>query len=114
MKAADFNRAAEECYRDDLRKSHFLEGFRFLEEDLRRIGKTATAEDGAVRNAFKALMKEEEASSFIRNVRQDVVNEKASPDLLRKLISLLLLTLLSDRRWADQTFFEDTHQRKEG
>lgn len=101
MKANDFNRVAESFYRDDLRKSHFMEGFRFLGEDLRRIGKTADGEDNAMRSELKSLLKEQDGSSFIRNVRQDVVDEKAPSELLQNLISLLLLTVLSDQRRAE-------------
>ena len=37
MQADDFNRTAENYYRNDLRKSHAMEGVRFLEQDLGRI-----------------------------------------------------------------------------
>jgi hypothetical protein len=107
MKANDFNRTAESFYRDDLRKSHFMEGFRFLGEDLRRIGKTADGEDNAMRSALKSILNDQDGSSFIRNVRQDVVDEKVPTELLQKLISLLLLTVLSDQRRANHAFSDE-------
>jgi len=103
MKAKDFNRTAENYYRDDLRKSHFMEGFRCLGEELRRIEKTPDGKESSIRSELKALLKEQDGSSFIRNVRQDVVDEKASTDLLQKLIALLLLTVLWDQRQADHS-----------
>ena len=98
MKANDFNRVAESFYRDDLRKSHFMEGFRFLGEDLRRIGKTADGKDNAMRSELKSLLKEQDGSSFIRNVRQDVVVENASTELLQKLSSRLIVSIAFARR----------------
>jgi len=103
MKANDFNRTTESYYRDELRKSHFMEGFRFLEEDLRRIEKMADGNENAIHSELKSLLKDQDGSSFIRNIRQDVVDEKASTELLKKLISLLLLTVLSDQRRADHS-----------
>ena len=44
MQAEDFNRTAENYYRNDLRKSHAMEGVRFLEQDLGRIASTGGSE----------------------------------------------------------------------
>ena len=107
MKAGDFNRAAEKYYRNDLRKSHIMEGFRCLEEDLRNIGSASGGERQVMRPMLKALLKDQDSSTFIQNVRQDVADEKAAPEILRKLISLLLVTVISDRRGAEKTLFQD-------
>ncbi len=107
MKATDFNRAAENCYRTDLRKSHTLEGFCCLEEDLRQIAAAAGSERQIMRSTLKSILKDQDSSAFIQSIRQDVVEEKAPPEVLRKLISLLLLTVVFDRRRAEKTLFLD-------
>jgi hypothetical protein len=109
MQAADFNRTAENYYRTDLRKSHAMEGVGFLEEDLGRIASTACIERQSVRNILRSINKDRPVSECFRQVLSD---ENASPELLQKLISILLLAIGFDRREAERPFqAAGRHQR---
>ena len=99
MQAGDFNRTAENYYRTDLRISHALEGVRFLEEDLRRIASTPCSERQGVRNLLRSIGGNRPISEWFRQVLQD---EHASPELLQKLIALLIITVAFDRREAER------------
>jgi len=110
MQAADFNRTAENYYRNDLRKSHAMEGVRFLEEDLGRIDSTACSERQGVRNILRSIDGDRSAAECFIQVLSDA---NATPELLQKLISILLITIGFDRREAEHPPFQATgrHQR---
>jgi hypothetical protein len=107
MKAGDFNRAAEAYYRDDLRKAHIIEGFRCLEADLMNIISAAGGERQPLRQMIKPILKDQDPSEFIHGIRQDVVEEKAPPEILRKLIALVIATVISDRRRAENALLQE-------
>jgi hypothetical protein len=102
MKADDFNRAAEDFYREELRQSHTLEGIQHLEEDLQRIASTACNESQTLRGILKSSAAGRDVSEFFLDVRRKVADETASPELLRRLISLLIVTVAFDRRQAER------------
>jgi hypothetical protein len=88
--------------------SHTMEGFRYLEEDLREITTTMVgSERQLMRSMLKSILKDQDSSTFIQNTLQEVVAEKASPEILRKLIALLIVTVISDRRQAENNLFQD-------
>jgi hypothetical protein len=105
MQADDFNRTAENYYRTDLRISHAMEGVRFLEEDLRRIASTACSERQSVRSILRSIGGDRPASECFRRALND---EHASPELLQKLIALLIVTIGFDRREAEQPPLQST------
>jgi hypothetical protein len=96
MKAADFNRAAEGYYREDLRRSHLREGLRYLEDDLRRLRGAADSGDEFVRQMLHTLLQENDSVSLIASHGQQVIDEQASAELLKRIIALLLFCLLAD------------------
>ncbi len=101
MRAADFNRTAENYYRNDLRESHAMEGVGFLEEDLGRIASTACSERQSVHNILRSIGRDLSVFECFRQVLSD---ENASPELLQKLISILLITIGFDRREVERPF----------
>ncbi|MDA8126175.1 MAG: hypothetical protein M0009_13420 [Deltaproteobacteria bacterium] len=102
MKARDFNKAAEDYYREELRKSHMREGLRHLEEALQRIAATACPEREALRGIMKSAVEDLPAAELVREMGELIVDEKAPPALLQILISLLIATVAFDRRQAEQ------------
>jgi hypothetical protein len=109
MQAADFNRTAEDYYREDLRKNHAMEGVHFLEEDLGRITSTACSERHTLRNILRSIDKDRSVSECFRQVLTD---ENASSELLKKLISIMIITIGFDRREAESPPFHaiDRHR----
>jgi hypothetical protein len=102
IKANDFNRAAEDYYREDLRKSHTLEGLRYLEEDLQHIAAKACDERQTMRGILKSSTKKHGLTEFFRDIQEKVLAEKASSALLQQIISLLLVSTTFDRRQAER------------
>ena len=102
MEAREFNKAAEDFYREDLRKTHMLEGLQCLEEDLRWIAATACLEKQTLRDVMKSAAKDRSAADFVRDGQPEVLAETATPGLLRKLIALLIVTVAFDRRQGEQ------------
>jgi hypothetical protein len=110
MQADDFNRTAENYYRNDLRKKHAMEGVRFLEQDLERIALVAGSEHQVVLGILRSIGGHRSAYDSFSQVVND---ESAPPELLQKLISILIVTIAFDRREAEQTPYQaDDGQRE--
>ena len=102
--AMEFNQAAEKYYRDDLRKKHLLEAFRFLEEDIRAIeSETRDPADGYGRELGYTLPDGLPAEAFVAAIQTDVLEERASAKQLIRLINLVLLTIHRNARHAERT-----------
>lgn len=92
--ADEFNQAAEEYYRNDLRKTHLVEAFRILREDF--LGFEAFLyEDGCgeYQEAVRCVLGNGEPLKFLDAIKRDVVEEGASEDDLKKLIQLMLILI---------------------
>ncbi|HYA13740.1 MAG TPA: hypothetical protein VEF33_05315 [Syntrophales bacterium] len=101
MKADDFNRAAEEFYRNDLRMHHISEAFRFLEEDVEGIEAACQEDKKAIRSALQFTLKDQEARRFVGIARRKVMEEAISTADLIKLINLILISVGIDRSQTD-------------
>ena len=98
MQADDFNRTAENYYRNDLRKSHAMEGVRFVEQDLGRIAANGGGEQQTLLSILRSIGRNRSAYDCFS---QAVNDENASAELLQKLISILIITIGFDRREAE-------------
>jgi hypothetical protein len=96
MKSNDFNKTAEHFYREDLRKLHMKEAFRFLEEDVRNIDLISGERKQSIRKALHTFLKERTPLEYLRGVQRDVQEERVSLDSMRQLIFLLLITIYDD------------------
>jgi hypothetical protein len=103
LPADEFNRAAERYYRDHLRIKHIQEGFRFLEEDLRRMV-FCKAEGGEV---IRSLLGDQTLSDFLAAGRAQLVRRKASTDYLPTLIDLLLTSIHHNIKQSEMTSIRD-------
>jgi hypothetical protein len=103
MQAANFNRSAEDYYRNDLRKAHAMEGVRFLEEDLRRIASTAGNEKETLNSLLRQIGGDGSCSESLRWAIND---ENTPPQILRSLISILIVTVGFDRRESERATVE--------
>jgi hypothetical protein len=101
MKADDFNRAAEEFYRNDLRIRHINEAFRFLEEDIEGIEAACREDKKAIRSALQFTLRDQEARRFVGIARRKVTEEAISTADLIKLINLILISVSIDRNQND-------------
>jgi hypothetical protein len=101
-RAQDFNVAAEEYYRNDLKKRHIQEAFDFLCEDLRDLETSRDFSAAGYKKALHYALGNRPATGFVDGVRQEVLDETAGVDDIRTLIDLLLTTFHYDSAQAEQ------------
>jgi len=97
VEASDFNRAAENYYRGSLRSRHIEEGLRFFEEDLLKLNRADGRTRPEVRHALSSVFRDGDEGPFISRIRRSVMEEDASPEDLRKLIYLLIITIYEEK-----------------
>jgi hypothetical protein len=94
----DFNRAAEQYYRDDLRKAHMGEALALLEEEFKKLDSHILCEDCFYQGAHKSLLGGRSAAEYLIRVKKDLLEESIPVDAIRKLIHLILLTIHSNMK----------------
>jgi hypothetical protein len=100
--ADEFNRAAEKYYRDSLRKSHLAESLRILEEDFRRLCTTRSGVGSDdYHEAIQNILENRNLSKFLDDVGNDVMEDRASEDDLRRFIHLMLINIDYDTRQSE-------------
>lgn len=113
MKADDFNKAAEEFYRTDLKGRHIREAFRLLEEDLRRVENASAKDKPEIRKALQFTLNDQAASGFVSIARRKVLDEEISTGDLIKLINLVLISVDNDRSQSQVIFNNELAERKD-
>jgi len=91
VSADEFNAAAERYYRTDLRDGHMDEAFSFLEEDF-----AAACWEEAERGVLQREAGGADPVRFLRECRREVLSGRASPELLERLIGLVILSIRHD------------------
>ena len=100
--AAEFNRAAEECYRQDLRRQHLGEGLEMLAQDLASPEFRRAALLPEFRQALAHATGGADALLTLRGLETEALaNQLAVPELL-KLINLLIISLAHDQRQSQR------------
>jgi len=99
MEARDFNLCAESYYRDDLRRQHTAEALEFLSEDLRAMDNLTG--DGGRPAALRSVAGENGAAGFLAAIREDVLHERVGLAELRRLITLLVISVHNDAQEAE-------------
>ncbi len=103
MRPADFNRAAEDYYREGLRCQHLREGFEILAEDLRELDRKRPE---VATKALGQLLGNRCAESFIRSLQKDLVADRAPLPVLEQVIHLMLLSVAADSAEATEQLRE--------
>ena len=93
--AREFNLAAEQYYRETLRRRQFAQGIDLLGEDLRQLERQAQ-DDEACRQALRQLLPEQSAPTFLDAVRDDLLAGRAPLPAVRTLIGLVVLSVDRD------------------
>lgn len=107
--APEFNIAAEQYYRNALRKRHIEEALSFLAQDFKAMDSETASIDNASKEAARYLLLEGSAGEFLRAVRDDLINETLPRDPLVKLINLMLIAIHGDKIKSERTL--DTTKR---
>jgi hypothetical protein len=105
LSAREFNGAAEQCYRETLRRRHMEEAFRFLAEDL-------ASADGEAAAVLHDVLHGEEPDAFLTRVQSDALDERLPAEQLERLLGLVLYRVWRDTENAAtylKSPLEDTH-----
>lgn len=91
LKGNDYNAAAEEYYRNGLRKENMREAMKALESHAAELDSLESWRSGEYNTALMSVLKGKNAKEFVKAVTDDVINEKLPH---KNLVQLILLTLL--------------------
>ena len=100
VNAREFNLAAEEHYRNRLRRSHLAEAVRWFVEDLETLDKFAARGAEPWRTLLRSLRGEKSFREDVRSVEQYLAGEKLPVENLIRLIHLLIAVIGRDRELA--------------
>ena len=103
LDAGVFNQGAEKYYRETLRRQHFREALRFLEEDCIQFESPSAGLAVDVNEALRSVLGETGATDFLRNVKKDLHAEQIPLGMLKKLINLVILTIHDDMLKSEGT-----------
>jgi hypothetical protein len=105
----EFNLAAEKYYRTALNAKHIGEAFDFFEKDLERIVSTISAFNAEYRAALSYTAGSRGPNGLLRSARVDVLHGIVSPEILRKIINLLILVIRNDSDSAQRILEKSSH-----
>jgi cell division septum initiation protein DivIVA len=91
LQANTFNQAAEKYYRTALRNQHIKESFNLLSEDIIKLDRAASDISQEMRSLLHSILQEKNLPSFMKTVQREVMQEKAAPQMLEKLVCLILV-----------------------
>jgi hypothetical protein len=103
----DFNRAAEQYYREDLRRAHMEEALGVLQEEFRKLDSHILCEDCLDQGAHKSLLGGRSAAEYLIRVKKDLLEGNLPVDRVRKLILLTLLTIHGNKKQFELDQMED-------
>jgi hypothetical protein len=99
MEAREFNRAAEDFYRDGLRRQHLREAVTHLREDLAHLERFAGDE---TRVRIRHGVRVQDLSRFLQNVTERLLTDDLSLQEVATLLNLMLVLTEWDRARAAQ------------
>jgi len=91
LPADTFNQEAEKYYRTDLRNQHIRESLNLFGEDIMKLDRASSGISEKMRNLLHGILKEKNLLSFIKRIESEIVQEKAPPETLEKLVYLILV-----------------------
>lgn len=95
--AGEFNRAAEEQYRDTLAKRHLAEAIDYLERDCQRLDQAGGLDDSAIGTVLSQLLSGQTATVFLRRIKDDLLADRLDEETLRRLIHLVIFAVHRDQ-----------------
>ncbi len=90
----EFNLASEEFYRETLRKLHLEEAMSYAEEEIAVcMEKADKGNNDCCREALQFILAGMNPATFFESVRKHITEEKATAEVLSKLIQILLIVI---------------------
>ena len=91
LPAETFNQAAEKYYRTTLRHQHISESFHLLCEDIVKLDRASSVISEEMRSILHDILQEKNLPLFLEAAQTEIIQEKASPSTLEKLVYLILV-----------------------
>ena len=104
MAAEEFNRAAENHYRENLRRQHMQQALGFLSEDLRAVTAGCEGGDQALQGLISGLLQGKSSEQFCRAIEQDLLQDQLGRQPLERLLNLMLVAEYRDRMQVEEAF----------
>lgn len=89
----EFNLASERFYRDKLRKLHLEEAMACAEQEVAFYMAKAEKGDDSCREVLQSILAGMNPNSFFESARKNITGEKATAEVLCKLIQLVLVII---------------------
>ena len=93
MNGREFNQAAEDYYRDQLRVDHMREALSTFQEAALELDSWESWRNGHYNKALLCLLGGTNADDFLASASRDALSESLSADVCQKMIYLLLLVI---------------------
>ncbi|MBU2510981.1 hypothetical protein KJ966_06570 [bacterium] len=103
LSGSDFNSAAENYYRNDLRKENMEEAMKVLESHAGELDSMQSWRQGKYNESLMSILKGKNAMEFITAVREDAIAERLPHNTLVQLIQLTLLIVGRNKNNSCQT-----------
>lgn len=103
VEADAFNLSAERYYRTELKRSHIVEGLNFLREDLESMDQSGEILSEKYSKSVKYAVEDLEMWRFLKEIRDDVLNEEISLNAIKRLMDLIIITIHHDEEKAAKT-----------
>lgn len=100
--ATEFNRTAEQYYREELRKRHIQQAANFLFDDLKQLESDTEELNRGLRPVFSGLMQGKSVTSFWSSIQSDLLNDQLGMQPLKRILTMMLLAEQRDRTIAAQ------------
>lgn len=101
--ADDFNREAERFYRDTLRLRHMEEAFSMLKDSCASLNRESAGSNKLAKELY-GLFGATSAESFVEDAGRSVVAGDVSPDIVRRLLHLMLIVAAREGDVRRNTF----------
>ncbi|HKX32925.1 MAG TPA: hypothetical protein VJ302_34905, partial [Blastocatellia bacterium] len=102
IRAEDFNRLAEDHYRNRLRHRHLTEAFGLLIEDLRALELIEANFDEELKEALRHVLRGRSAAEFTEEIQSEILTERAAETEIQMLINLTLLSIRHEMRVSER------------
>ncbi|MCK7467334.1 MAG: hypothetical protein MZU91_03790 [Desulfosudis oleivorans] len=93
-----------------LRKQHINESFDILREDIMKLDQAVSGVSYEMRTLLHSILQEKNPNSFMENAQSEVVQGKAEPQTLEKLVYLILAYTHYKNNFYSK--FQESHWRE--
>jgi hypothetical protein len=102
LSACEFNSVAEKYYREDLKHFQIQEGFQVFQKDLAKIDSWKSWRSGKYNLVLLKILEGRDAGEYLRDRLKEVTDGRASVEVLKTLIHLMLLAIHQNKQEVEE------------